>query len=88
VTIGRAVYTPLLNDRGGIEADVTITRLAENRFRLVSGAATRRRDFALLRRASRGMRATISDRTEAFCVIGVMGAAASPMTRPEPFSMR
>jgi 4-methylaminobutanoate oxidase (formaldehyde-forming) len=76
VTIGRAVYTPLLNDRGGIEADVTITRLAENRFRLVSGAATRRRDIALLRRASRGMRATISDRTEAFCVIGVMGAAA------------
>jgi 4-methylaminobutanoate oxidase (formaldehyde-forming) len=76
VTIGRAVYTPLLNDRGGIEADVTITRLAENRFRIVSGAATRRRDIALLRRAARGMRAAISDRTEAFCVIGVMGASA------------
>ena len=76
VAIGRAVYSPLLNDRGGIEADVTITRLAEDRFRLVSGAATRRRDVALLRRAARGMRAVISDRTEAFCVIGVMGAAA------------
>jgi 4-methylaminobutanoate oxidase (formaldehyde-forming) len=76
IAIGRAVYTPLLNARGGIEADVTITRLAKDHFRLVSGAATRRRDVALLRRAARGMAVDISDCTEEFCVIGVMGAAA------------
>ena len=76
VAMGRAVYTPLLNARGGIEADVTITRLAGDRFRLVSGAATRRRDIALLRRAASEMSVMIQDRTEDFCVIGVMGAAA------------
>ncbi|MFN4140390.1 FAD-dependent oxidoreductase [Aestuariivirga sp.] len=79
VAVGRAVYTPLLNDRGGIEADVTITRLAEDRFRIVSGAATRRRDLALLRRAAQDMSVTIADCTEDFCVIGVMGAAACRM---------
>jgi 4-methylaminobutanoate oxidase (formaldehyde-forming) len=79
VAIGRAVYTPLLNERGGIEADVTITRLAENHFRLVSGAATRRRDIAMLRRAARAMEVGITDRTEEFCVIGVMGAGARRM---------
>ena len=76
VSIGRAVYTPLLNARGGIEADVTVTRLAADSFRIISGAATRRRDMALLRRAARGMDVTLADRTEDFCVIGVMGAAS------------
>jgi 4-methylaminobutanoate oxidase (formaldehyde-forming) len=76
VPIGRAVYTPLLNPRGGIEADVTVTRLAADTFRIVSGAATRRRDVALLRRAAHGQDVQIVDRTEDFCVIGVMGAAA------------
>lgn len=75
VAVGRAVYTPLLNARGGIEADVTITRLAVDRFRLVSGAATRRRDIALLRRAAQG-NVAIADVTEDYCVIGVMGAAS------------
>jgi len=76
IAAGRAVYTPLLNARGGIEADVTVTRLAADRFRVVSGAATRRRDLALLRRAARGRDVTITDHTEDHCVIGVMGAAA------------
>ena len=75
VAVGRAVYTPLLNARGGIEADVTITRLAVDRFRLVSGAVTRRRDMALIRRAAQG-NVTITDVTEDYCVIGVMGAAS------------
>lgn len=76
VEVGRAVYTPLLNGNGGIEADVTITRLAPDLFRIVSGAATRRRDAALLRRAAKAASVTVADRTEDFCTIGVMGAAA------------
>ncbi|MCB1882940.1 MAG: FAD-dependent oxidoreductase [Geminicoccaceae bacterium] len=76
VAVGRAVYTPLLNVGGGIEADVTVTRLAEDRFRLVSGAATRWRDLAWLRRAAAGRRVTLADRTEDFAVLGVMGAGA------------
>lgn len=68
----RAVYTQLLNARGGIEADVTVTRWAADRFELISGAATRMRDLAFLRRHL-GAEVTITDRTEALCTIGVMG---------------
>ncbi|MGK2939353.1 MAG: GcvT family protein, partial [Solirubrobacteraceae bacterium] len=42
--VGRAVYTQLLNPRGGIEADLTVTRLAEDHFRLVTGTASAGRD--------------------------------------------
>lgn len=76
VAEGRAVYSLMLNDRGGIEADVTITRLGPDHFRVVSGAATRQRDHAFLRRAAGGKTVAISDVTEEYCVIGVMGAAA------------
>ncbi len=76
VAIGRAVYTPFLNDRGGIEADVTVTRLSTGHFRVVSGAATRQKDHAFLRRAARGLSVSLADVTDEFCVIGVMGAAS------------
>ena len=54
VAIGRAVYTPLMNASGGIEGDVTVTRLRADGFRLTSGAATRWHDLAWLRRHARG----------------------------------
>ncbi|KIC09235.1 oxidoreductase [Leisingera sp. ANG-M1] len=73
---GRAVYTPMLNAKGGIEADVTITRLAKDRFRVTSGAATRRKDLAWLRRHAVGRDVQVTDVTEEECVIGVMGAGA------------
>lgn len=76
VSPGRAVYTMLLNDRGGIEGDVTILRHAADRFRLVSGAATRWRDGAWLRRSATGFDVTIGDATESEAVIGVMGAGS------------
>ncbi len=50
VPTGRIVYTQWLNERGGIEADVTVTRLGEASFLVVTGAATTRRDFAWLER--------------------------------------
>jgi glycine cleavage system T protein len=50
VAPGRIVYTQWLNERGGIEADVTVTRLAAAVFLVVTGAATLRRDLAWLRR--------------------------------------
>ena len=74
--VGRAVYTLILNEAGGIEADVTVTRLSESRFRLTSGAATRWRDAALLRRAAQGRDVTISDVTDSEDVIGVMGGGS------------
>lgn len=48
--IGSAVYTQLLNERGGIEADLTITRVGEESFRVVTGTAFGTRDGSWIRR--------------------------------------
>ena len=50
VPVGRLIYTQWLNDRGGIEADVTVTRISETTFLIVSIAASQTRDFAWLQR--------------------------------------
>jgi glycine cleavage system T protein len=50
VAPGRIVYTQWLNHRGGIEADLTVTRLTETTFLIVTGAATLRRDISWLKR--------------------------------------
>ena len=44
VAPGRMVYTPMLNERGGFESDVTVTRLAVDRFLIVTGSAQAPRD--------------------------------------------
>lgn len=75
--VGTLIYTQMLNHRGGIEADVTVTRIAEDRFWIVSGAPTRTKDLAWLRRAvNPGERAAITDITSAYAVIGLMGPLA------------
>lgn len=76
VDTGTAVYTPMLNGRGGIEADVTITRLAPDQFRITSGAATRRKDLAWLQRHAKARDVQVTDMTEKECVIGVMGSGS------------
>ena len=81
VSIGRAVYTPLTNAKGGIEADVTIARIAEDRFRMTSGAATRQKDMAWLRRHGAGRNVAIADATEAEVVIGVMGGGSRDLLK-------
>ena len=49
VPVGRIVYTLLCNERGGIEMDPTITRLADDRFLVLAPTLTQRRTEALLR---------------------------------------
>jgi 4-methylaminobutanoate oxidase (formaldehyde-forming) len=71
--LNRAIYSTLLNSKGGIEADVTISRREDNIIRITSGAATRWRDRGWLRRNLKGD-VKIKDITENFSVIGVMGA--------------
>lgn len=71
---GRIVYTQWLNERGGIEADLTVTRLGEDRFLIVSGVASQVRDFHWLKRhVPDGAEADLIDVTEDFAVLGVMG---------------
>lgn len=71
---GAVVYSPMLNRRGGFEADVTVTRLAEDRFWIVSGAATRTRDRMWMdRQIDETMRVGLTDVTSSYAVIGLMG---------------
>ncbi len=86
VVSGRTVYSTILNPRGGIEADVTITRLDDTAFRVTSGGNTRFRDLALLQRSARAFSGNngskssgavkIDDVTSQEVVLGVMGEAA------------
>lgn len=78
--IERAVYTQILNAQGGIEMDVTISRLAADHFHITSGAATRARDTAFLRRNLPDT-LTLTDVSEHFCMLGVMGAGAGRVMR-------
>ena len=73
VELGKGVYTQWLNERGGIEADLTVTRLSQDEFWVVTSAASQTRDWAWLRRACRGHSVEISDVTEDWSVLGVMG---------------
>ena len=70
VDIGQAVYTQLLNDRGGIEADGTVSRLAEDRFMFVGAAPSRRRDLTWLAKHSA---TRPEDQTRTGAVLGLMG---------------
>ncbi len=73
VPIGKVVYTQWLNGRGGIEADLTVTRVGEQQFLIVTGAAVVTRDWHTLRRAIRGRDADLVDVTEDTPALGVMG---------------
>jgi glycine cleavage system aminomethyltransferase T/glycine/D-amino acid oxidase-like deaminating enzyme len=71
---GTVVYTGLLNSRGTYESDLTVTRLAADRFLLVSSSATTVRDQDWIRRhLPTGHDTRIVDVTSAHAVLGVMG---------------
>jgi 4-methylaminobutanoate oxidase (formaldehyde-forming) len=74
VEIGKMVYTHWLNDRGGIEADLTVTRIAEDQYWVVSGAGQSVKDINWLKRnIGEAEFCCVSDITNAWAVLGVMG---------------
>ena len=73
VPVGRIVYTQFLNPRGGIEADVTVARLSETAYLVVTPAATRLADQTWLERHRGKDRVVITDMTAAEGVLAVMG---------------
>jgi 4-methylaminobutanoate oxidase (formaldehyde-forming) len=74
VPLDKLVYTQWLNERGGIEADLTITRTGEQQFMVVSAAATHSRDLSYLRRHVEGAdHCFLVDQTAAIPMLGVMG---------------
>ena len=77
VAVGRSVYTPLLTPHGGFRADLTIMRLGEQHFRIVTGAFDGGRDRYWFRRhLPTDGSVTFTDRTSGFCTIGVWGPKA------------
>ncbi len=74
---GRAIYTAMLNERGGIESDLTVLRLAEDDYRLYVGTISLKRDFAwITSHLQEGENVTIKDETGDYAVIGLMGPEA------------
>jgi len=74
VPAGRIVYTQWLNERGGIEADLTVTRLAADRYLIVTAAATQVRDFSYLKdHIPADARVVATDITSSYAVLSVMG---------------
>jgi glycine cleavage system aminomethyltransferase T/glycine/D-amino acid oxidase-like deaminating enzyme len=75
VPIGRVVYTPILNEKGTFEADLTVIRLAHDHFRVVTGGATGMRDrkwFA----DHLGAGAQLTDVTSSWTTLGLWGPRA------------
>ncbi|MDB9786073.1 FAD-dependent oxidoreductase [Amylibacter sp.] len=73
VEIGKIVYSQFLNNAGGIEADVTITRLSEIAYLVVTPAATRLADQVWLTRNAINFNVVITDVTAGEGVLAVMG---------------
>jgi len=71
---GQVVYTQLLNQRGGIEADLTVTRLEEDLFFIVTAGANETRDFDWIRsHIPAGARAWLTNLSSGYSMLGVMG---------------
>lgn len=74
VPIGKVVYTQLLNERGGIEADLTVTRMAVSTYFIVTACATTARDFDWIQRhIPNDAHAVLTDITWSYGMLAVMG---------------
>ncbi|MFZ1815897.1 MAG: FAD-dependent oxidoreductase [Rhizobiaceae bacterium] len=73
---GKIVYTQFLNSRGGIEADVTVTRLSSTLYLIVTPSTTMVRDMNWLKRHKEDARVVFTDVTAGEGVLAVMGPNA------------
>lgn len=83
VAPGRIVYTTLLNPQGGIESDLTVTRLGPTSFIIISAAANLVRDLSWIRRhVPEGAECTVIEATASEAVFSVMGPKARALLQP------
>ncbi len=81
--VGTVTYTQMLNERGGIECDFTVTRLGEDRFRIVTGTAFGQHDAAWIRsHAPDDGSVLVEDVTSRFACLGLWGPAARDLLQP------
>jgi 4-methylaminobutanoate oxidase (formaldehyde-forming) len=82
VPVGRMVYTAMLNERGGFESDLTITRLGKDAFFILTGSAQATRDADWIERhIGEGEFAALVDVTSAYALLSVMGPKAEALLR-------
>ncbi len=75
--IGRVIYTSMLNEMAGIVCDLTVTRLEDQRFLVITGGATGQQDLAWMRsQLSYYYSVNITDLTSGRCCLGVWGPKA------------
>ena len=74
--VGRLTYTQLLNSRGGIEADLTVARLADDRFYIVTGTGFRTHDFGWITDHLPAAGVSFEDVTEGWGTLSLMGPLA------------
>ena len=75
--VGRVTYTTLLNEKGGITSDLTITRLADDEFLVVDGAGTGLRTISRIRdHAPTDGSVRVADDTSGWCCLGIWGPNA------------
>ncbi|MDA9455982.1 FAD-dependent oxidoreductase [Bradyrhizobium sp. CCBAU 21359] len=86
VPVGRIVYTPWLNERGGMESDVTIARTGDEEFLVVTAAVQRIRDLAWLRMHAKGVgHVFVTDVSSGYTCLSVMGPHSRELlTRVSP----
>ena len=75
--VGRVIYTPVLGPDGGFRSDLTVVRLAEQHFRVVTGGSDGARDLAwFARHLPRDGSVALQDVTSAVCTLGLWGPRA------------
>ena len=81
--VGAITYTQMLNPRGGIECDFTVTRLAEDRFRIVTGTAFGQHDLSWIRQhAPEDGSVVVEDVTSRYACLGLWGPLARDVLAP------
>jgi sarcosine dehydrogenase len=74
--VGSLIYTQMLNDKGGIEADVTVVRLSYDSYYIVTGTGFATRDFHWISKGLAGFDARLTDITSSNSVLSLMGPRA------------
>jgi 4-methylaminobutanoate oxidase (formaldehyde-forming) len=81
--LGALTYTQMLNDGGGIECDFTVTRLDEDRFRIITGTAFGQHDLSWIRdHAPSDGSVQVEDVTSGYACLGLWGPAARDILQP------
>jgi aminomethyltransferase len=73
---GRALYSHMLNERGGVVDDVIISQLGPQRYFIVVNAATTEKDFAWMSKHAKGLKVQLANRSDEYGMVAIQGPKA------------